>query len=110
MENRIKEYQLDLYADRTSAHPLRVNQLRLWLASFAYVRICAFAPFRPRLHPAARGHLRLDQPEAVKIGAQARVSAHRTRVALALACPMPNMALWRGDQDETAHCLARIAP
>ncbi len=37
MENRIKECQLDLYADRTSAATLRANQLRLWLASLAYV-------------------------------------------------------------------------
>jgi hypothetical protein len=33
MENRIKEQQLDLFADRTSAHTMRANQLRLWLAS-----------------------------------------------------------------------------
>ena len=41
MENRIKECQLDLYADRTSAHTMRANQLRLWFASMAYVLICA---------------------------------------------------------------------
>ena len=39
MENRIKECQLDLYADRTSAATLRANQLRLWFASLAYVLI-----------------------------------------------------------------------
>src|SRR5256885_12738006 len=33
MENRIKECQLDLYADRTSAKTMRANQLRLWFAS-----------------------------------------------------------------------------
>src|SRR5512134_4159136 len=37
MENRIKECQLDLFADRTSAATMRANQLRLWFASFAYV-------------------------------------------------------------------------
>ena len=41
MENRIKECQLDLYADRTSAATLRANQLRLHFASMAYVLICA---------------------------------------------------------------------
>ena len=35
MENRIKEQQLDLFADRTSAATMKANQLRLWLASFA---------------------------------------------------------------------------
>ena len=39
MENRIKEQQLDLFADRTSAATMRANQLRLWLASVAYVLV-----------------------------------------------------------------------
>jgi Transposase DDE domain group 1 len=34
MENRIKECQLDLFADRTSAATMRANQMRLWFASF----------------------------------------------------------------------------
>ena len=41
MENRIKECQLDLFADRTSVNPMRANQLRLWFASMAYVLLAA---------------------------------------------------------------------
>ncbi len=41
MENRIKEWQGDLFADRTSTATMRANQLRLWFASFAYVLLCA---------------------------------------------------------------------
>ena len=41
MENRIKECQLDLYADRTSTATMHANQLRLWFASMAYVLLCA---------------------------------------------------------------------
>ena len=41
MENRIKECQLDLFADRTSATVMRANQLRLWFASMAYVLLSA---------------------------------------------------------------------
>ena len=41
MENRIKECQLDLFADRTSAATVRANQLRLYFASMAYVLLCA---------------------------------------------------------------------
>ena len=37
MENRIKEQQLNLFADRTSSHQMQANQLRLYFASFAYV-------------------------------------------------------------------------
>jgi hypothetical protein len=41
MENRIKECQLDLFADRTSTATMRANKLRLWLYSMAYVLLCA---------------------------------------------------------------------
>ena len=37
MENRIKECQLDLLADRTSTATMAANQLRLWFSSFACV-------------------------------------------------------------------------
>ena len=37
MENRIKEQQLHLFADRTSTETMRANQLRLWFSSVAYV-------------------------------------------------------------------------
>ena len=39
MENRIKEQQLGMFADRTSAHTMRANQLRLWLSSLAYALV-----------------------------------------------------------------------
>ena len=87
MENRIKECQLDLYADRTSAHTMRANQLRLWFASFAYVLICALRRLglaRTRLAAATCGSIRL---KLLKIGAQVRVSVRRIKVAMASACP-----------------------
>jgi hypothetical protein len=37
MENRRKEQQLDLFADRTSTQTFESNQLRLWLSAMAYV-------------------------------------------------------------------------
>ncbi len=64
MENRIKECQGDLFADRTSTATMRANQLRLWLASFAYVLICAVRRSRPCPHPVRRGHLRHDPAQA----------------------------------------------
>ncbi len=42
MENRIKEQQLELFADRTSTQTMSSNQLRLWLSSMAYVLMQAF--------------------------------------------------------------------
>jgi len=90
MENRIKECQLDLYADRTSAHTMRANQLRLWFASFAYVLICALRRLglaHSRLAEATCGTIRL---KLLKIGAQVRVSVRRIKVAMASACPYAN--------------------
>ena len=87
MENRIKECQLDLYADRTSAHTMRANQLRLWFASFAYVLICALRRLglaHTRLAEATCGTIRL---KLLKIGALVRVSVRRIKVAMPSACP-----------------------
>ncbi|MCA9730466.1 MAG: transposase, partial [Candidatus Eisenbacteria bacterium] len=39
MENRIKEQQLDMFADRTSTGTMRGNQTRLWLSTLAYVLV-----------------------------------------------------------------------
>jgi hypothetical protein len=50
MENRIKERQGDLFADRTSTATMRTNQLRLRLASFAYVLMSALEARRPCPH------------------------------------------------------------
>ena len=44
MENRIKDCQLDLFANRMSAQAYKANQLRLLLAAFAYVLIDAGLP------------------------------------------------------------------
>ncbi|MEE9250156.1 MAG: IS1380 family transposase [Alphaproteobacteria bacterium] len=87
MENRIKEQQLDLFADRTSAATMRANQLRLWLSSFAYVLIAALrriALKHTRLAAATCGTIRL---KLLKIGAVVRVSVRRIKIALASACP-----------------------
>ena len=87
MENRIKECQLDLFADRTSTATMRANQLRLWFYSMAYVLLCALR--RIGLHDtdlaqATCGTIRL---KLLKIGALVRISVRRIRIAMASACP-----------------------
>ena len=87
MENRIKEQQLDLFADRTSAATMKANQLRLWLASFAYVLLEALRRIGLRhtqFATATCGTIRL---KLLKIGAQVRQSVRRIKVAMASACP-----------------------
>jgi len=87
MENRIKECQLDLYADRTSTATMRANQLRLWFASMAYVLLCALRRIGlqgTKLANATCGTIRL---KLLKIGALVRISVRRVRIAMASACP-----------------------
>ena len=87
VENRIKEQQLDLFADRTSAATMRANQLRLWFASFAYVLLDALRRIGLRhtqFATATCGTIRL---KLLKIGAQVRLSVRRIKVAMASACP-----------------------
>jgi hypothetical protein len=87
VENRIKEQQLDLFADRTSAATMRANQLRLWFASFAYVLLEALRRIGLRhtqFAAATCGTIRL---KLLKIGAQVRKSVRRIKVAMASACP-----------------------
>jgi hypothetical protein len=90
MENRIKEAQLDLFADRTSAASMRANQLRLWFASMAYVLVTALRRIglpHTRLEKATCGTVRA---KLLKIGAQVRRSARRVRIAMASACAYRN--------------------
>jgi hypothetical protein len=87
MENRFKECQTDLFADRTPAATMAANQLRLWFASFAYVLMCAVRRIGlegTRLAKATCGTLRL---KLLKIGALVTVSVRRVKFALASGCP-----------------------
>jgi len=87
MENRIKECQLDLFADRTSAATMRANQLRLWFASMAYVLLCALrrlALQHTQFAKATCGTIRL---KLLKIGALVRTSVRRITFAMASSYP-----------------------
>jgi hypothetical protein len=82
MENRIKECQLDLFADRTSSRTMRSNQLRLWFASMAYVLVCALrriALVHTQFARATCGTIRL---KLLKIGALVRTSVRRIKLAM----------------------------
>jgi hypothetical protein len=101
-ENRIKECQLDLFADRTSAATMRANQLRLWFAAMAYVLLCALRRIglaHTQFAAATCGTIRL---RLLKLGALVRVSVRRVKVAMASACP------WRYEF-ALAHALLRRA-
>lgn len=87
MENRIKEQQLDLFADRTSTQTFQSNQLRLWLSSIAYVLMQAFRYHSLRktsLSKATVGTIRLN---LLKLGARITVSVRRIVIAISSSCP-----------------------
>ena len=87
MENRIKEQQMDMFADRTSTGYMTSNQLRLWFSTFAYMlvsRLRAEALQGTRMAKATVGSIRLH---LMKIAAQVTVSVRRIHVRLASACP-----------------------
>lgn len=87
MENRIKECQLDLFADRTSCNTMRSNQLRLWFASFAYVLVSALRRLGladTQFADATCGTIRL---KLLKIGAQVKISVRRVLFSMASAFP-----------------------
>jgi hypothetical protein len=87
MENRIKEQQLGLFADRTSTHFLRSNQLRLYFSSFAYVLMSALRRLALTGTEFARAQCTTIRLKLLKIGAQVRVTVRKIWVSLSSAYP-----------------------
>ena len=86
-ENRIKEQQLDLFADRTSTGKMWSNQLRLYFSSIAYVLLQTLrrtALAGTELEKAQCGTIRL---KLLKIGAQIRVTVRKIWVSLSETYP-----------------------
>ena len=88
MENRIKEQQLDLFADRTSTHWLTSNQLRLWFSVLAHLirsTLQAEVLKGTELEGASVGQIRL---RLFKIAARLTVSVRRIHIELCSAYPL----------------------
>jgi hypothetical protein len=87
MENRIKEQQLALFADRTSTAHLQSNQLRLYFSSIAYCVLEALRRLGLRGTEMARAQCQTIRVKLLKIGAQIRVTARKVWVSMASGCP-----------------------
>jgi Transposase DDE domain group 1 len=99
MENLLKQQVLDLKADRMSTHLLVSNQLRLWLATFAYLlmeRVRTLGCHGTELARATAGTLRV---RLLKVAAQVRISVRRVYVQFGSAFPM---------QELFTHCQRRL--
>jgi hypothetical protein len=87
MENRIKEQQMYLFADRTSTATMRANQLRLWFSSVAYTMLQTLRRVGLKdtnMEKAQCGTIRL---KLLKIGALVKVTVRRIVISLAAGCP-----------------------
>jgi len=87
IENRIKEQQLGLFADRTSAATLRANQLRLYWSSVAYVLLAALRRIGLAGTALARAQCTTIRLKLLKIGARIRITVRKVWLALATGCP-----------------------
>jgi len=87
LENRIKECQLDLFADRTSTRTMTANQLRLWFASMAYVLVNSLRGMALQTTDLADATCGTIRRKLFKIGALVTISARRIKFAMASGCP-----------------------
>lgn len=104
MENRIKEQQLELYADRTSTEVLRGNQLRLWFSTLAYLLMNQLREVGLKGTEWAQASCGTVRLRLFKIGAVVRVTARRVWIHLSSAYPLAELF------DLVARRLQRAAP
>lgn len=91
MENRIKEQQLDLFADRTSTHTMRANQLRLWLASLSYVLVNELRRVGLADTQYARAQVGTIRTRLLKIAGIIKVSVRRVVISLSSVFPLQDL-------------------
>jgi len=87
MENRIKEQQLWLFADRTSAGKMRANQIRLYFSSAAYVLMQALRRLGLRGTQMAAAQCNTIRLKLLKVGAQVKVTVRKVWISLAGGYP-----------------------
>jgi len=87
MENRIKEQQLGLFADRTSSTIFSANQLRLWFSSVAYVLLSELRRVGLKGTELARAQSSTIRTKLLKVGALVSISIRRIWVRCASGYP-----------------------
>ena len=87
MENRIKEQQLYLFADRTSTSKMRSNQIRLYFSSIAYLLLNALRQFGLKGTQMAKAQCHTIRLKLLKVGAQISVTVRKVWISLAESYP-----------------------
>jgi hypothetical protein len=90
MENRIKE-QFTLFADRVSAETMRANQLRLYLATMAYMLVSGLRRLGLKATTLAQAQVSTIRTKLLKIGAQIRVTVRKVWVSMASSYPWQDL-------------------
>jgi hypothetical protein len=91
MENRIKEQQLGLFADRTSTELMRGNQLRLYFSSVAYVLMSELRRVGLKGTELAKAQVGTIRTKLFKIGALVKVSFRRIYLAMSSSYPYSDL-------------------
>jgi hypothetical protein len=91
MENRIKEQQLFLFADRTSSATMRANQLRLWFSAVAYILMNELRRVALAGTELAQAQCNTIRLRLLKIGARVTVSVRRVRLQFAAGYPWQDL-------------------
>ena len=90
MENRIKEQQLGLFADRTSTATMRANQLRLYFSSFAYVLMQGLRRLGLKGTQHARAQCTSIRLKLLKIGARINITVRKVWLSYSEGYPYAN--------------------
>jgi hypothetical protein len=106
MENRIKEQQLWLFANRTSAGKMRANQIRLYFSSAAYMLMQALRRLGLRGTQMAAAQCNTIRLKLLKVGAQVKVTFRKVWISLAGGYPYVDLfyQVFRNLQTATHRC------
>ena len=91
MENRIKEQQLGLFADRTGSATFNANQLRLLFSSTAYILTSELRRCGLRGTELEKAQCSTIRTKLFKIGALVTVTVRRVYLRLASGCPYKDL-------------------
>jgi len=106
VENRIKEQQLWLFADRTSAGKMRANQLRLYFSSVAYMLMQALRRLGLKSTQMAAAQCNTIRLKLLKVGAQVKITVRKVWISLAGGYPYTDLfyQVFRNIQVERLRC------
>ena len=101
MENRIKEQQLMMFADRTSCETFRANQVRLYMSTVAYIVMRAMREFGLQGTEMAQAQCSTIRVKLLKLGAVIRVTVRRVVLSLSEAFAFRDvfMKVWQNLRD-----------